>query len=136
MSFEPLPDQNPKCLVLRIIGIKLQLLCVVRIEIGKDGRNGMHAGRNGMNVGCTRCCFGTYEADADVDPNHRPGIDPPFRCLDIDECAKGTHHCDIHATCTNLEGGKKDVAGFACQCNEGKRSQHICGFINIYKPLR
>lgn len=100
------------------------------------GRNGMHAGRNGMHVGCTRCCFGTYAADADVDPNHRPGIDPPFRCLDIDECAKGTHHCDIHATCTNLEGGKKDVAGFACQCNEGKRSKHICGFINIYKPLR
>lgn len=81
-----------------------------------------------------RCCFGTYEVGADINPNHRPGINQPFRCVDIDECAVGTHHCDIHVTCTNLEGGKKDVEGFACQCNEGKRSKHICGFININNP--
>ena len=55
--------------------------------------NGMHG-----RAGCRRFCFGTYEAGADIDPNHRPGIDPPFRCVDIDECAKGAHHCDVHGS--------------------------------------
>jgi hypothetical protein len=34
-------------------------------------------------------------------------------CVDIDECADGTHNCDANATCTNTSGG------FTCACNDG-----------------
>ena len=34
-------------------------------------------------------------------------------CADIDECADGTHDCDLNATCTNNAGS------FVCACNAG-----------------
>ncbi len=34
-------------------------------------------------------------------------------CADIDECARGAHACDEHATCTNLPGS------YSCACNDG-----------------
>ena len=34
-------------------------------------------------------------------------------CIDVDECAAGTHDCDMHATCTNGPGT------FECNCNAG-----------------
>jgi hypothetical protein len=34
-------------------------------------------------------------------------------CLDLDECASGTHACDANAHCINLQGS------YACECNPG-----------------
>ena len=36
-----------------------------------------------------------------------------FSLLDIDECARGSHECDINANCTNTDGS------FMCVCNIG-----------------
>ena len=71
-----------------------------------------------------RCSFGTKEIAPDP-LTYRSGIDPPFRCVDVNECAEGTHHCDVNATCTYLEGETQSVEGFKCKCNKGKRSKHI-----------
>ena len=69
-----------------------------------------------------RCSFGTKEEGPDP-ITYRPSIDPPFRCVDVNECVEGTHDCDVDATCTNLKGGTQSVKGFTCQCNTGKRSK-------------
>ena len=59
------------------------------------------------DVDCTpgydcECNIG-YEAD----PNgsHADSRDKGPVCIDIDECAVGTHNCDENATCTNNDGG-------------------------------
>ena len=40
-----------------------------------------------------------------------------YRCIDVDECALGTHTCETdHAKCSNTAGK------YICECNPGKRS--------------
>ena len=36
-----------------------------------------------------------------------------YLCLDIDECAIGSHNCSKDATCTNT------VGSYVCECDEG-----------------
>ena len=33
-----------------------------------------------------------------------------FRCVDLNECAEGTHTCHENASCTDV------VGGFTCEC--------------------
>ncbi|XP_064633745.1 uncharacterized protein LOC135491680 [Lineus longissimus] len=46
-------------------------------------------------------------------------------CLDIDECAKGTHNCNASSVCVNSPGG------FYCKCPDGSNMEgNICEDIN------
>ena len=38
-----------------------------------------------------------------------------FVVLDIDECANGTHSCDVNALCNNTQGS------YNCKCKDGFR---------------
>ncbi|TMW40006.1 hypothetical protein DOY81_014913 [Sarcophaga bullata] len=63
------------------------------------------------------CAYLTMTTDPYVDCLH--GYAPQVTdtgaeiCMDIDECALGTHACSENAVCTNSEGG------FSCVCFEG-----------------
>ena len=38
-----------------------------------------------------------------------------FNSLDLDECADGTHNCDVNAECNNILGS------YNCTCKDGSR---------------
>ena len=38
-----------------------------------------------------------------------------FNSLDLDECAEGTHNCDVNAECNNTLGS------YNCKCKDGFR---------------
>ena len=59
---------------------------------------------------CDAHCPNGYKDDLDTTSDPARPI-----CLEIDECAIGSHDCDANATCTNTEGS------FDCACNQGKR---------------
>ena len=44
---------------------------------------------------------------------HHLSINVKHFILDIDECAIGTHECDLNANCTNMNGA------YNCSCNKG-----------------
>ena len=50
------------------------------------------------------------------------GMTPACRLANIDECAAGTHGCDAHATCTDVDvlavPGNASVPGFSCRCSD------------------
>ena len=37
----------------------------------------------------------------------------PLVVVDVDECANGTHHCDVNAVCNNIRGS------YNCTCKDG-----------------
>ena len=45
-----------------------------------------------------------------------------YECVDIDECANGTHKCDQNAQCNNANGG------YMCTCNSGYTGKTIKEF--------
>ena len=45
---------------------------------------------------------------------------------DINECALGTHNCDIHAICTNT------IANYTCKCKTGYSGNGFTCYGNIF----
>eukprot|EP00668_Euglena_longa_P036862 GGOE01047417.1.p1 GENE.GGOE01047417.1~~GGOE01047417.1.p1 ORF type:complete len:2570 (-),score=549.43 GGOE01047417.1:1047-8666(-) len=70
-------------------------------------------------------CIDTQESCVDTDMGYvcacRPGLefDNAGNCVDIDECALGTHLCDPNALCTNVMGY------FLCTCRNGTAGDGI-----------
>ena len=56
-------------------------------------------------------CNTGYEPDPEG--SHADSRDKGPVCIDIDECAVGTHNCNKHAKCHNNEGS------FTCSCKKG-----------------
>jgi len=60
--------------------------------------------------------------------NHAPDqvLINNLMCTDDDECALGTHNCDVNATCTNTPGS------FTCACNGGYQGDgFVCTLIDL-----
>jgi len=56
-----------------------------------------------------------YRCDC-IDGYEHPPRDK-IRCVDIDECLKETHNCDINAKCINLDPLRPPYKKYECRCN-------------------
>ncbi|XP_019639766.1 PREDICTED: fibropellin-1-like [Branchiostoma belcheri] len=57
---------------------------------------------------CSTCFNDSYSACSCL-----PGYAGDKCEIDVDECTDGSNNCNLHATCTNSDGG------FTCKCNHG-----------------
>lgn len=67
----------------------------------------------------SRCVnrIGSYECEC-FTGYHHPNNEHKQICVDIDECANGTHNCLQNSTCYNKDGS------FECRCHHGYRKQN------------
>ena len=84
-------------------------------SVSMCGLNGMCVNTNGSFV-CE--CFPGFEGDTCLGERSEARLygSCSTSCMlipDIDECATGTHECNINANCTNIDGS------FMCVCDEG-----------------